>query len=116
MKNLVPSIADPTGPDNLSTTTTAAAAAPSMGTPATRPLTAGLSALAGHARIIALARPAESGAALFSTRSAPGGAIQVLVPPFACGATFSPVKVCSAAALATSVPLAGHVFAALPIK
>ena len=87
-----------------------------MGATASGPLSAGLSALAGHARILALARPAESGAALFSIGSTPGGTIHLLVLPFACGAALSPVNVCSTAALSASVPLTGHVFTALSIK
>jgi hypothetical protein len=87
-----------------------------MSTPTAGPLSAGFSALTGHARIIALAGPAESSAALFSTGSAPGGAIQFLVTPFPLGAALSPIKVCSTATLAASIPFAGHVFTALSIK
>ena len=87
-----------------------------MGTTASGPLPTGLSALAGHARILALARPAESGAALFSIGSTPGGTIHFLVPPFVCGAALSPVNVCSAAALSASVPFACRVCTALSIK
>jgi len=87
-----------------------------MGTPAAGSLSAGLSTLAGHARILAPGGPAESAAALFSIGATPGCTIHVLVPPFACGATLSPVKVCSAAALAASVPFAYRVFTALSIK
>lgn len=87
-----------------------------MGPAAVGSLPAGLSTLAGHARILALAGPAESAAALFSIGSTPAAAIYFLIPPFARGAALSPVKVCSAAALAASVPFACSVFTALSIK
>ena len=99
-----------------STAPAPATAAPAMGRPAARSLSAGLSTLTGHARILALAGPAESGGTLLLIGSTPGGAIHVLVPPFARGAALSPVKVCSAAALAASVPFAYRVFTALSIE
>ena len=84
--------------------------------PAAGFLSAGLSTLAGHACILALAGPAESATALFSIGATLTATIHFLIPPFARGAALCSVKVCSTAALAAPVPFAYRVFTALSTR
>lgn len=51
-----------------------------------------MSALARHAHIPSLARPAESAAALVAIARTPGGTIQVLILPIPFGPALSPIK------------------------